>query len=156
MSQASLPAVYWVMHGCLGLRYVPPASTDCPALGLLCGFITFSIPPPQDQDGLCLAGYGRQAAPKRCLSWSRELDPRAHGPVGAPGRLPCDVAGQRPMAQTPAEGITKQGPGYVRSLCCTARHMPLRVKPWGMDPALQLIGREPPLICNLARYSITS
>ena len=25
------------------------------------------------------------------------------------------------MAQTPAEGITKQGQGYVRSLCCTAR-----------------------------------
>ena len=25
------------------------------------------------------------------------------------------------MAQTPDEGIAKQGQGYVRSLCCTAR-----------------------------------
>ena len=70
---------------------------------------------------MCLTDYGRQATPKRCLSWSRELDPSDHGLVGTPGRSPCDVAGQRPMAQTPDEGITKQGQGYMRSLCCTAR-----------------------------------
>ena len=70
---------------------------------------------------MCLTDYGRQATPKQCLSWSRELDPNAHGPVGHPGGSPCDVAGQRPTAQTPNEGIANQGQGCIGSLCRTDR-----------------------------------
>ena len=81
---------------------------------------------------MCLTDYGRQATPKRCLSWSRELDPSAHGLVGTPGRSPCDVAGQRPMAQTPNEGITKQGQGYMGSLCRTAREYAIAYETSGL------------------------
>ena len=81
---------------------------------------------------MCLTDYGRQATPKRCLSWSRELDPGADGLVGTPGRSPCDVAGQRPMAQTPNEGITKQGQGYMGSLCRTAREYAIAYETSGL------------------------
>ena len=81
-----------------------------------------TLDPSDSRPGwVCLTDYGRQATPKHCLSWSRELDPNAHGPVGNPGGSPCDVAGPRPTAQTPNEGIANQGQGCIGSLCRTDR-----------------------------------
>ena len=73
-------------------------------------WIRRTLGPSDSRPGwMCLTDYGRQAILKQCLCWPRELDPTARGPVRNPGGSPCDVAGQRPTAQTPMRALQIRG-----------------------------------------------